>query len=113
MILPLPPSLWPNWKLPLWANCASTYLPVSDGGGGPNCCIQPRGRGYVMPKYWSVKTLLVTVPPSGSGVAVSLALDHAPLTRIVSLGTIPSGLGWVMVEKSPPFLEGVACSGGF
>ena len=57
-----------------------------------------------MPKYWSVKTLLVSAAASGNGVVESLALDHAPLTRMVSLGTISSGLGWVTVEKSPPFI---------
>src|SRR5580765_8899229 len=57
-----------------------------------------------MPKYGSVKTLLVKAAVSGNGVVESLALDHAPLTMMVSLGTICSGLGWVTVEKSPPFL---------
>jgi hypothetical protein len=57
-----------------------------------------------MPKYWSVKTLLVRATASGNGVVESLALDHAPLTMMVSLGTVSSGLGWVTMEKSPPFL---------
>ena len=65
---------------------------------------------------------------SGNGVVESLALDHAPFTMMVSLGTISSGLGWVTVEKSPPFIEapfieesawiglfcaGVSCAGAF
>src|SRR6185369_17852503 len=65
-----------------------------------------------MPKYGSVKTLLVNTAVSGSGFVESLALDHAPLTRMVSLGTISSGLRWVMVEKSPPFLAESGCAFG-
>src|SRR5579859_5155183 len=56
-----------------------------------------------MPKYWLVKTLLVTAPPSGTGVVESLALDHAPLTMILSFGTTFLGSGLVTSEKSPPF----------
>src|SRR5215510_2675805 len=68
-----------------------------------------------MPKYRSVKTLLVTVPPSGTGVVESLALYHAPLTMIVSFGTTFFESGLVIVEKSPPFcvpIRGAACGGG-
>src|SRR5579864_75916 len=57
-----------------------------------------------MPKYWSVKTLLVTATPSGTGVVESLAPDHAPLTMMVSFGTAVLGSGLVALEKSPPFL---------
>src|SRR5579863_793311 len=52
--------------------------------------------------------LLVTLPPSGTGVTESLALDHAPLTRITPVGTLFSDCGFS--EKSPPFLGG---TGGF
>src|SRR5260370_383200 len=55
-----------------------------------------------MPKYRLLKTLLVMVLASGTGVVESLALDHAPLTRIVSLGTTFLGWGLVTSEKSPP-----------
>src|SRR5438045_1749488 len=57
-----------------------------------------------MPKYRLVKTLLVVVLASGTGVVESLALDHAPLTMIVSLGTTFLGSGLVTSEKSPPLL---------
>src|SRR5437660_5573400 len=57
-----------------------------------------------MPKYRLVKTLLVTELLSGTGVVESLALDHAPLTIIVSFGTTFLGLGLVTSEKSPPLL---------
>src|ERR1700691_1375811 len=55
-----------------------------------------------MPKYWSLKTLLVTFPPSGTGVTESLARDRAPFTRITPVGTFDPG--WTTSEKSPPFL---------
>jgi hypothetical protein len=50
---------------------------------------------------------LVTLPPSGTGVTESLALDHAPFTRITPAGTFVAD-GETLVEKSPPFL-GTAC----
>src|SRR5579864_8074399 len=64
-----------------------------------------------MPKYWSVKMLLVTAPPSGRGVVLSLALDHAPFTMIVSLGTTVLGSGLRTLEKSPPLGWPVFASG--
>src|SRR5437016_7792131 len=69
-----------------------------------------------MPKYRLVKTLLVTAPPSGKGVVESLALDHAPFTMIVSLGTTCLGSGLVTSEKSPPLLWpdcGAGCDAGW
>src|SRR5260370_24106306 len=49
--------------------------------------------------------LLATSPPSGSGVTESLALAQAPLTRMAPAGTFCFSVGWVLVEKSPPFCE--------
>src|SRR6266851_1498762 len=54
-----------------------------------------------------MNTLLVTLPPSGSGVTESLALDQAPLTRITPAGTLFAGC--TLSEKSPPFWA--ACCG--
>src|ERR1700728_1153405 len=39
-------------------------------------------------------------PPSGIGVVLSLALDHAPLTRMTPEGTLTGGV--FAFEKSPP-----------
>src|SRR5579863_7424293 len=39
-------------------------------------------------------------PPSGIGVILSLALDHAPLTRMTPEGTLTGGV--FALEKSPP-----------
>jgi hypothetical protein len=49
-----------------------------------------------------LKTLFVTLPPSGIVVTVSLALDQAPFTKMTPVGTFVSGS--VTVEKSPPLL---------
>ena len=57
---------------------------------------------YLIPKYGSLKALLTTLPPSGTGVTESLALDHAPFTRITPSGTLFKGC--TLSEKSPPFL---------
>src|SRR5258706_5670780 len=46
--------------------------------------------------------LLFTLPPSGRGVDLSLALDHAPFTRTTPSGTLARVC--VLLEKSPPFL---------
>src|ERR1700676_2056104 len=46
----------------------------------------------------------VTPPLSGTGVVESLALDHAPLTIITSVGSLVASGFW---EKSPP-LGGIA-----
>src|ERR1700721_1668620 len=60
-----------------------------------------------MPKYRSWKTWLVTLPSSGTGVTESLALDHAPFTRMTPVGTFVSGCR--LFEKSPPFF-GASCA---
>src|ERR1700733_9380676 len=59
-----------------------------------------------MPKYRLVKLPLLTVPLSGSGVTESLALDHAPFTRMTPVGTLI--MGWVRLAESSPFL-GTLC----
>src|SRR5208282_930124 len=64
-----------------------------------------------MPKYWLwntvLVTVLVTIPPSGSGVTESLALDQAPLTRMSASGD--SAWRCVLLDESPPF-GGILCS---
>src|SRR5271163_4092428 len=45
------------------------------------------------------------LPASGRGVPESLALDHAPLTRMTPVGSF---FAFVFCEKSPP-LGGAAC----
>src|ERR1017187_4158987 len=48
------------------------------GGTRPLVALRPTSR-QGLPKYSLWNTLLLTLPPSGSGVTESLALDHAPL----------------------------------
>src|SRR5258706_397236 len=51
--------------------------------------------------------LSVTLPPSGRGVTLSLALDHAPFTKMTPSGTLVCGC--VLLEKSPPFRGALCC----
>src|SRR5216684_4537603 len=49
--------------------------------------------------------LLATFPLSGTGVTESLALDHAPFTRMTPFGSFAAGS--MLLEKSPPLLDAV------
>src|SRR5215469_8041482 len=57
-----------------------------------------------MPKYRLLSTPFVTRLSSGTGVIESLALDHAPFTKITPVGTFVGGC--VVFEKSPPLSAG-------
>jgi hypothetical protein len=56
-----------------------------------------------MPKYGLLSTPFVTRLSSGTGVAESLALDHAPFTKITPAGTF---VGVLVFETSPPLSAG-------